>query len=149
MKGGPFGLARYNMLRGKTGKTFWFTSLGQIVQFGAIIFCRTFKNYFGQFVWIEKSHYNSRFMKRRIKIEMQTNASFQINVSFVEFSIKERHSSGLFNIQFCAEFSVRKTQSGEMSYQTDRSATVAHKSNSKIAQSFIKSSLPPNDRTHV
>ena len=54
MKGGPFGLARYGMLRGKTGKPFWFSSLGQIVQFGAIIFCRTFKNYFGQFVWIEK-----------------------------------------------------------------------------------------------
>ena len=45
----------------KQVKPFWFSSLGQIVQFGAIIFCRTFKNYFGQFVWIEKkSHYNSR-----------------------------------------------------------------------------------------
>ena len=32
-----------------------------MVQFGAIVFCRTFENYFGQFVWIEKkSHYNSR-----------------------------------------------------------------------------------------
>ena len=38
----------------KQVKPFWFSSLGQIVQFGAIIFCRTFKNYFGQFVWIEK-----------------------------------------------------------------------------------------------
>ena len=38
----------------KQEKLFWFSSLGQIVQFGAIIFCRTFKNYFGQFVWIEK-----------------------------------------------------------------------------------------------
>ena len=38
----------------KQEKPFWFSSLGQIVQFGAIIFCRTFKNYFGQFVWIEK-----------------------------------------------------------------------------------------------
>ena len=71
-KGGPFGLARYGMLRGKTGKIFWFSSLDQIVQFGAIIFCRTFKNYFGQFVWIEKkkSHYNGtifHFMKRRLK----------------------------------------------------------------------------------
>ena len=51
LTGGPFGLARYGMLRRKTGKTF-------LVQFarrnGAIIFCRTFKNYFGQFVWIEK-----------------------------------------------------------------------------------------------
>ena len=61
-KGGLFGLARYGMLREKTGKTI-------LVQFarpnGAIwhhnIFGRTFKNYFGQFVWIEKkSHYNSR-----------------------------------------------------------------------------------------
>ena len=38
----------------KQEKPFWFSSLGQIVQFGAKIFCRTFKNYFGQFVWIEK-----------------------------------------------------------------------------------------------
>ena len=58
VEGGPFGLTRYGMLRGKTGKTF-------LVQFakphGAIIFCRTFTNYFGQFVWIEKKkHYNSR-----------------------------------------------------------------------------------------
>ena len=37
----------------KQEKPFWFSSLGQMVQFGAIIFCRTFKNYFGQFVWIE------------------------------------------------------------------------------------------------
>ena len=37
----------------KQEKPFWFSSLGQIVQFGAIIFCRTFRNYFGQFVWIE------------------------------------------------------------------------------------------------
>ena len=45
---------------GKQEKPFWFSSLGQMVQFGAILFCRTFKNYSGQFVWIKKSHYNSR-----------------------------------------------------------------------------------------
>ena len=45
----------------KQVKPFWSRSLGQMVQFDTIIFCRTFKNYFGQFVWIEKkSHYNSR-----------------------------------------------------------------------------------------
>ena len=87
MKGGPFGgknfpekkvlQCRKKMERGdplvspgmvcyagKQEKPFWFSSLCQMVQFGAIIFCRTFKNYFGQFVWIEKkkkkSHYNSR-----------------------------------------------------------------------------------------
>ena len=38
----------------KQKKPFWFSSLGQMVQFDTIIFCRTFKNYFGQFVWIEK-----------------------------------------------------------------------------------------------
>ena len=49
------------MLRGRRGKTlFWFSSLDQIIQIETIKFCRNFKNYFGQFVWIEKSHYNSR-----------------------------------------------------------------------------------------
>ena len=38
----------------KQAKPFWSSSLGQMVQFDTIIFCRTFKNYFGQFVWIEK-----------------------------------------------------------------------------------------------
>ena len=38
----------------KQVKTFWSSSLGQMVQFDTIIFCRTFKNYFGQFVWIKK-----------------------------------------------------------------------------------------------
>ena len=39
---------------GKQEKHFWISSLGQMVQFGAIIFCRTFKTYFDQFGWIEK-----------------------------------------------------------------------------------------------
>ena len=43
----------------KEEKPFWFSSLGQMIQFGTIKFRKTF-NYFGQFVWIEKSHYNSR-----------------------------------------------------------------------------------------
>ena len=89
MKGGPSGkffseksLAVPKKLKGGTlwSRPVWyvtrenrktlFGSLGQMVQFGAIIFCRTFKNYFGQLVWIEKkSHYNSRvsLMKRRLK----------------------------------------------------------------------------------
>ena len=38
----------------KQVKPFWSSSLGQMMQFATIIFCRTFKNYFGQFVWIGK-----------------------------------------------------------------------------------------------
>ena len=38
----------------KQVEPFWSSSLGQMVQFDTIIFCRTFKNFFGQFVWIEK-----------------------------------------------------------------------------------------------
>ena len=58
---------------GKQEKPFWFSSLDQIVQFGAIMFCRTFKNYFGQFVWIEKKRKATiivafHFMKRRLKM---------------------------------------------------------------------------------
>ena len=55
----------------KQGKPFWSSSLGQMVQFDIIIFCKTFKNYFGQFVWIEKKVtiiVAFHFMKRRLKI---------------------------------------------------------------------------------
>ena len=38
----------------KQVKPFWSSSLGQMVQFDTLIICRNFKNYFGQFVWIEK-----------------------------------------------------------------------------------------------
>ena len=54
----------------KQGKPFWSSSLGQMVQFDTIIFGRTFKNYFGQFVWIEKKVtiiVALNFMKRRLK----------------------------------------------------------------------------------
>ena len=51
---GPFGLARYGMLRGKTGKSFLVQFAGQMEQFDTIVFGRIFKNYFGQFMRIEK-----------------------------------------------------------------------------------------------
>ena len=68
---------------GKHEKPFWFSSLDQIEQFGAIIFCRTFKNYFGQFVWIEKKVtiiVAFHFMKHRLKIRWST--SLPINLQF-------------------------------------------------------------------
>ena len=41
----------------KKEQHFWFSSLCEMVQFATIIF---YKNYFGQFVWIEKEcHYYS------------------------------------------------------------------------------------------
>ena len=46
----------------KQEKPFWFSSLDQIVQFGAILFCRTFVELFWS-VRVDrkkKSHYNSR-----------------------------------------------------------------------------------------
>ena len=42
----------------KKYQLFWLSSLGQMVQFDTLKFRRTFKNYFGQFVWIKKkSHW--------------------------------------------------------------------------------------------
>ena len=60
---------------GKQEKPFWFSSLGQMVQFGAIIFCRTFVELFWsvQEVFkktLTKSHDYSRLFskeKRRLK----------------------------------------------------------------------------------
>ena len=37
----------------KEEEPFWFSSLGQMIQFGTIKIGRTFEIYFGQFVWIE------------------------------------------------------------------------------------------------
>ena len=54
LKGGPFSLTRYCMLREKKENPFWFSSLGQMVQFDTLKYRRTSKNYFGQIVWIER-----------------------------------------------------------------------------------------------
>ena len=43
-KGGPLVSPGMVWYAGKQEKPFWFSSLDQLVQFGAIIFCRTFKN---------------------------------------------------------------------------------------------------------
>ena len=46
----------------KKEQLFWLGSLGQMVQFDILKFRRTFKNFFDQFVWIEKkSLVQSRF----------------------------------------------------------------------------------------
>ena len=73
LKGRPFGgkiskksLAVPGMIcyAGKQEKTFWFSSLGQMEQFDTIVFGRTSKNCFGQFVWIEKKEKKSRYNSR-------------------------------------------------------------------------------------
>ena len=52
----------------KEEKPLWFSSLGQKIQFGTIKFRRTLRNYFGHFVWIEKSP-----TKVRLKNRLKTN----------------------------------------------------------------------------
>ena len=46
LKGGPFSLAQYCMLAEKQEKSFWFSSLGEMVQFDTIIFRKTFEELF-------------------------------------------------------------------------------------------------------
>ena len=126
MKGGPFGekipekksrSAEKNWMgdalvspgmvcyAGKQEKPFWFSSLDQIVQFGAIIFCRTFENYFGQFVWIEKkkSHYNSHVSLREAPTKNKTFFRFHhlggkpisgFVIMFICFLVKQDFLSG-------------------------------------------------------
>ena len=55
---------------GKQEKSFWFSSLDQIVQFGAIISCRIFKNFFGQFVWFKKK--NRKFHEKIFSKKLHT-----------------------------------------------------------------------------
>ena len=67
----------------KQVKPFWFSSLDQIVHFGAIIFCRTFVELFWS-VRVDrkkKSHYNSRVSLH----EAPTKKSIHQRVSFSFF----------------------------------------------------------------
>ena len=80
----------------KEEKPFWFSSLGQMIQLGTIKFCRTFKNYFGQFVWIEKKVtiiVAFHFMKRRLKMTfqgtLQSNPSIRLPSSIRLYQICE------------------------------------------------------------
>ena len=78
---GPFSLVHYCVTRKKKEKPFWFSSLGQMVQFDTIKFHGTLYNNFGQFVRIEKSHYNSRVSlheappKNRIYVPVKSTCS--------------------------------------------------------------------------
>ena len=66
----------------KEEKPFWFSSLGQMSQFGTIKLCRTLKNYSGQFVWIEKKVtiiVAFHFMQRRLKTRQKTSKTSRIN----------------------------------------------------------------------
>ena len=66
-----------------------------MVLFDTIIFCRTFKNYFGQFVWIEKKRVTIivafHFMKRRLKIGELQLASHSLQMK----------SNGLLELDRC------------------------------------------------
>ena len=80
LKGGPLDSPGMVCYAAKQDKFFWFSSLGQMVQFGAIIFCRTFVELFWsvQVVFkktLTKSHDYSRLFskeKRRLKTENST-----------------------------------------------------------------------------
>ena len=48
------------MLRGKKEKPFWFSSLGEMIQFGTIKFRKTLRTILVSSCGLKKSHYNSR-----------------------------------------------------------------------------------------
>ena len=91
-KGGPFGifnihsLAKHQkklkfdpLVKKKFEKSltmpFIFQFLVQMIQFDTIKIRRTFQNYFGQFVWIEKSHYRSRVSLHEAPTKNQAGTS--------------------------------------------------------------------------
>ena len=94
----------------KQVKPFWSSSLGQMVQFDTIIFCRTFKNYFGQFVWIEKKVtiiVAFHFMKRRLKMRILKQSRSAEKCKTGPFE--------LFTMQFVAKYGNTITMKGDPS----------------------------------
>ena len=77
MKGGPLVSPGVVCYTGKQEKSFWYSSFGQMVQFDTIIIGRTFENYYGQFVWIQKKcHYNSRVSLHESPTKNTSETSF-------------------------------------------------------------------------
>ena len=103
-KGGPFVLARYGMLRVKTGKTF-------LVQFarpnGAIIFCRTFVELFWSVQVVlrktlTKSHDYSRLFskeKRRLKNQVHTTKTVHETTNFQPLFSRKLERTWSFNFR--------------------------------------------------
>ena len=82
----------------KKEKLFWFSSLGQMIQFGTIKFRITFRNYFGQFVRIEKKVtiiVAFHFMKRRLKTKTSCDSAFLLPERFAAFQIDLRQHLSL------------------------------------------------------
>ena len=86
------------MLRGKTGKSFVF----QFVRpNSAIKICRTFKNYFGQFVWIEKkkkSHYNTRVSLHEAPTKNQFTKSLMCTDANIESIFFKKKVDSMVNV---------------------------------------------------
>ena len=63
-----------------------------MIQFGTIKFCRTFKNYFGLFVWIEKKfkkgYYNSRVSLHEARLKNKPTAGINIELDIQFFKNK-------------------------------------------------------------
>ena len=60
-----------------------------MIQFGTIKFRRTSENYFGQFVWIEKSHYNSRVSLHEAPTKNQYSKQYRAFYSCIHLKIRE------------------------------------------------------------
>ena len=94
----------------KQGKTFWSSSLGQMVQFDTIIFGTTFKNYFGQFVWIEKKSY----YKSRVSRHEAPTKNWEI-LGFLSFSVP---IGNLFQLENCNKLFEKVYWTGTISLVT-------------------------------
>ena len=68
-----------------------------MVDFDTIVFGRTFKNYFGQFVGIEKNHYNSC-----VSLHETPTKNDLFEKSFNADKCKKDHMA-IFNMQFCCK----------------------------------------------
>ena len=86
----------------KQGNHFWPSSLGQMVQFDTIIFGRTFKNYFCQFVWIgkKKIHYNSR-----VSLHEAPTKNTEI-----QFTAKSKSKFNRFLLIHCDKTGIQRTK---------------------------------------
>ena len=105
-KRGPFGLVRYCMLR---GKPFWFSSLGQRVQFGVFLkFCITFGvELFWSLQVYRKTLTRSHDYSRLFSLEKRRLKCFSLDVWYYGTSLERKKI--IPNMYVFIMFSFRKS----------------------------------------
>ena len=97
----------------KRKKPFLSCSLGQMIPFGTVNFRRTFKNYFGQFAWIEKKQAGTGPSRSHIQ-GSKIAKDFQVSSTLLQYSKIEIFWKNIFRKNYLLKKMDRVARRGSL-----------------------------------